>query len=122
MIKLVFCCRRKPELTREEFLVRWKDVHVPLVRKIKESALPEMKRYVQSHSLPDEISAPLTESRGALPPFDGITEVWFDSLESMGGDGSEAAIAGAKALLEDEGKFLDLANCNVFLTEEHEIF
>ena len=122
MIKLVFCCRRKPELSREEFLARWKDVHGPLVRKIKESALPEMKRYVQSHSLPDEISAPLTESRGALPPFDGITEVWFDSLESLGGDGSEAALAAGRALLEDEAEFLDLSNCHVFLTEEHEIF
>lgn len=122
MIKLVFCCRRKPELSREEFLVRWKDVHGPLVRKIHDSALPTMKRYVQSHSLPDELSAPVQQSRGALPPFDGITEVWFDDLESMGGDGSEAAIAGAKALLEDEAKFLDLPNCHVFLTEEHEIF
>ena len=122
MIKLVFCCRRKPELTREEFLVRWKDAHGPLVRKIQASALPSMKRYVQSHSLPDELSAPIQASRGALPPFDGLTEVWFDDLESMAGDGSEAAIEGAKALLADEAEFLDLPNCHVFLTEEHEIF
>ena len=40
----------------------------------------------------------------------------------MAGDGGEAAIAGAKALLEDEAKFLDLPSCHVFLTEEHEIF
>lgn len=122
MIKLVFCCRRKPEYTREEFFTRWKDVHGPLVKRIKESNLPMMRRYVQSHSLPDDVSAPLTNSRGALPPFDGITEVWFDDLESVGGDGGEAALAAGKALLEDEAKFLDLPNCHVFLTEEHEIF
>ena len=55
MIKLVFCCRRKEGMTREEFQTRWLDEHGPLVRKVREH-LPMMKRYVQSHSLPDEIS------------------------------------------------------------------
>ncbi len=120
MIKLVFCCRRKPEMTREEFQTRWLDVHGPLVKRVREQ-MPMMKRYVQSHSLPDEISEAVRASRGAAPAYDGITEVWFDSLESMGAD-SEEAVAGAKALLEDEAKFLDLPRCAVFLTEEHEIF
>jgi len=121
MIKLVFCCQRKPGLTREEFQARWLDEHGPLVRKVRES-LPMMKRYVQSHSLPDEISEGVRAPRGAGPAYDGITEVWFEDLESLGGDGSEAAIAGARALIEDESQFLDLPNCRVFLTEEHEIF
>ncbi len=96
MIKLVFCCRRKPEMTREEFLARWLDVHGPLVRRLRED-LPMMKRYVQSHSLPDEISEAVRASRGAGPAYDGITEVWFDDLGSMGGDGSEAALAAGRA-------------------------
>lgn len=120
MIKLVFCCRRKPEMTREEFQERWLEVHGPLVKRVREQ-MPMMKRYVQSHSLPDEISEAVRASRGAGPAYDGITEVWFDSLESMGAQ-SEDAVEGAKTLLEDEAKFLDLPNCAVFLTEEHEIF
>ena len=63
----------------------------------------------------------LTRSRGSAEPYDGITEVWFDSLEGLGGDGPAAAEAGRK-LLEDEAEFIDLANSAVFLTEEHEIF
>jgi hypothetical protein len=121
MIKLVFCCRRKPEMTREEFLARWLDVHGPLVRRLRQD-LPMMKRYVQSHSLPDEISEGVRASRGAGPAYDGITEVWFEDLESMGNDGSEAALSAGRALLEDEAEFLDLPRCAVFLTEEHVIF
>ena len=120
MIKLVFCCRRKPEMTREAFQKRWLEVHGPLVKRVREQ-MPMMKRYVQSHSLPDEISEAVRTSRGAGPAYDGITEVWFDSLESMGAE-SEEAIEGAKTLLADEAEFLDLPNCAVFLTEEHEIF
>jgi uncharacterized protein (TIGR02118 family) len=125
MIKLVFCCRRQPEMTREAFQKRWLEVHGPLVRKLREQ-IPSMRRYVQSHSLPDEVSEAVRGPRGALEAFDGITEVWFDDLESLGGgaadDGGEAARAAAMRLLEDEAEFLDLARCHVFLTEEHEIF
>jgi hypothetical protein len=121
MIKLVFCCRRKEGMTRKEFQVRWLDVHGPLVRRLREH-LPMMKRYVQSHSLPNEMSEGLRASRGAAEPFDGITEVWFDDLESIGGDGGEAALAASKRLFEDESEFIDFPNSHVFLTEEHEIF
>ena len=37
------------------------------------------------------------------------------------GDG-EGALEAAMKLLEDERRFLDLPNCSVFMTEEHEIF
>src|SRR5262245_64685648 len=49
MIKLVFCCRRRPELGREEFQRYWLERHGPLVRSLR-AALP-MRRYVQSHTL-----------------------------------------------------------------------
>ena len=35
MIKLVFCCRRRPELSREEFQRTWLDRHGPLVRSLR---------------------------------------------------------------------------------------
>lgn len=121
MIKLVFCCVRKEGISREEFQARWLDLHGPLVRKLREH-LPMMKRYVQSHSLPDAVNEGLRASRGTGPAYDGLTEVWFDDLASMGGDGSEAALAASQQLLEDESEFIDFANSRVFLTEEHEIF
>lgn len=121
MIKLVFCCRRKQGMTREEFQTRWLDVHGPLVRKLREQ-LPTMKRYVQSHTLPDEANEGLRASRGTMAPYDGITEVWFESLEAMGGLGGDEALAASQRLLEDEAEFLDFSRSSVFLTEEKEIF
>ena len=121
MVKLVFCCRRKPGMTREAFQARWLERHGPLVRELR-AQLPMMRRYVQSHTLGDAINEPLRQGRGTAEAYDGITEVWFDSLEAMGGDGGEAALDAARRLQEDEADFIDFANSRVFVTEEHEIF
>ena len=120
MVKLVFCCRRKPEMTPEEFSARWRDVHGPLVRRLREK-LPMMKRYVQSHTLGGGISESLQQSRGTADAYDGITEVWFESLAAMAGEGEDAADA-ARQLYEDEAEFIDFARSSVFVTEEVEIF
>jgi uncharacterized protein (TIGR02118 family) len=120
MIKLVFCCRRRPELTREEFQRYWLDEHGPLVRSLRE-ALPQMRRYVPSHTVGDAVNDGIRASRGSGEPYDGITEVWFDDLASMGSS-AEAGVAAGRRLLEDESTFLDFPRCSVFVTEEHEIF
>jgi len=120
MLKLVFCCRRRPELGPEEFRRIWLERHGPLVRSLR-AALPMMKRYVQSHTLEGAATDAVRASRGSAEPYDGITEVWFDSLEAMGAS-SEAALEAGRRLLEDERTFIDLAASSVFLTEEHEIF
>ena len=120
MVKLVFCVRRRPDLSFEQFQKRWLDVHGPLVRSLREK-LPMMRRYVQSHLIPGPASDGVRASRGTKAPYDGITEVWFDDLASMGGSGPDAVAAGQR-LLEDESEFIDFADSCVFLTEEHEIF
>jgi uncharacterized protein (TIGR02118 family) len=121
MVKLVFCCRRRPEMSREEFQTRWLEVHGPLVRRLR-AQLPMMKRYVQSHTLPDVVNDPIRASRGTAEPYDGITEVWFDGVEAMAGGDSPAALDAARQLLEDEAEFIDFSRSTVFVTEEKEIF
>jgi uncharacterized protein (TIGR02118 family) len=121
MIKLVFCCRRRPELSRAEFQKYWLESHGPLVRRLR-AALPQMRRYVQSHTLDSPINDAIRAGRGSGEAFDGITEVWFESLESMGGSSTEEAAEAGRKLLEDEGRFIDFASSSVFVTEEHEIF
>ena len=34
MIKLVFCLRRKPTLSREDFQAYWREIHAPLVAEL----------------------------------------------------------------------------------------
>jgi hypothetical protein len=120
VIKLVFCCRRRPGLSREEFQRYWLEEHGRLVRSLRE-VLPQMRRYVQSHTVGDEVNDGMRAGRGTAEPYDGITEVWFDDLASMGSSSEDAAAAGRR-LLEDESTFLDFARSSVFVTEEHEIF
>ena len=120
-IKLVFCCRRRPELSLEEFQRTWLHDHGPLVTRCREH-LPQMKRYVQSHLLAGPGTDAVRASRGSGEPYDGITEVWFDSLEAMGAFDTQEAIAAGEALLADEDRMLDLPRCSVFRTVEHEIF
>jgi hypothetical protein len=120
-VKLVFCCRRRPELSLEEFQATWLNDHGPLVKRLR-AQLPQMRRYVQSHTIEGPATDALRASRGSDEPFDGITEVWFDSLESLGGGAGEDALAAGRQLLEDERRMLDLPRCSVFLTVEHEIF
>ena len=116
MIKLVFCLKRRPEMTREEFQAYWYDKHAPLVRSHAE--VLGIRRYVQVHTVSHPLNAAIQASRGTPPEYDGVAELWFDSLEAIAANPSpEAATAGA-ALLEDEGKFIDLANSPVWFAEE----
>jgi uncharacterized protein (TIGR02118 family) len=120
MVKLVFCVRRRADLSFSEFQERWLDVHGPLVRRLRER-IPGMRRYVQSHLIPGDASDALRGSRGAKAPYDGITEVWFDDAQAIVAGDVDALEAG-RQLLKDEAEFIDLAESAVFLTEEHQIF
>ena len=82
MVKLVFCCRRRPGTSREEFQRYWLERHGPLVKSLRQ-ALPQMRRYVQSHTLDTPVNAAIRAGRGTGPEYDGITEVWFDAAESL---------------------------------------
>jgi uncharacterized protein (TIGR02118 family) len=120
MIKLVFALRRRQEMSREEFQRYWREQHAPLVREHAE--VLGIRRYVQVHTLADEIHAPLRMSRGAPEAFDGVAELWFDDLESLGASVvTEAGQAAARALLEDERRFIDHARSPLWLAEENPV-
>jgi len=120
MIKLTFCLVRLPHLTREQFQDYWRNTHAPLVASVAETL--RIRRYVQLHSLPEAASAGIRQSRNAPPDFDGVAELWFDSLESLAENGQrpEAQAAGA-LLLEDERKFIDLEKSPLWWGEEKPI-
>jgi len=121
MIKLVFCLRRRDDLSREEFQRYWREQHGPLVRSHAEAL--GIRRYVQVHSIDDEISLAIAGERNSPQPYDGVAELWFDDLEALGAAGTtEAGQSAAAALLADEQTFLDLARSPLFLAEEHVIF
>ena len=120
MIKLVFCLRRKPSLSREEFQTYWREIHAPLVAERAE--VLQIRRYVQVHSLPSEAQVATRASRNAPEEFDGVAELWWDSWDALGANASNADATKASALLlEDERKFIDLKRSPLWWSEEHEI-
>jgi uncharacterized protein (TIGR02118 family) len=121
MIKLVYCIRKSSGVDETEFNRYWLENHGPLVRSVA-SALGAT-RYVQSHTVQPELNALLARSRGCAPAYDGVTEVWWDDIEAFNhGLNSPEGRAAALRLLEDEARFIDLAQSRVFLTEERVIF
>jgi uncharacterized protein (TIGR02118 family) len=71
MIKFLGLLTRRPGLGVEEFQRHWRDIHGPLVQ----AEFPEMRRYIQCHTLPD------TYSLTPPPAYDGVPEAWFESLD-----------------------------------------
>ena len=120
MVKLVFCARRLPHLSREAFQRYWRDTHGPLVR--RHAPALRIRRYVQLHTLAHPMQDVLRASRGGPEPYDGVAELWWDSLEDFALATTEPAgrVAG-RELLEDERRFIDLAHSPVLLGEEHPV-
>jgi uncharacterized protein (TIGR02118 family) len=120
MIKLVFCVKRLPHLSREEFQRHWRERHAPLVREA--AAALGVRRYVQVHTLTSPANEAMRRGRGGPEEYDGVAELWFDSLEALaaGGATPEGRAAGRR-LLEDERRFIDLARSPLWIAEEHEV-
>ena len=118
MIKLTFCLTRASHLTREEFQRYWLESHGPLVRSYAPAL--RIKRYVQSHTLTTPIDERLRRGRGAPEGYDGVAELWWDSLDDFtAATSSPQGRAAGQRLLEDEKRFIDLARSPLWLAEEH---
>ena len=120
MIKLVFALRRRPEMTVQQFQTYWRETHAPLVAARAE--VLQIRRYVQVHTseLAGLHAAFQKRNGGAPEPFDGVAELWFDSLDALGGDGPGVRQAQAE-LLADEANFIDLPNSPMWISVEHEV-
>ncbi len=120
MIKLTYCVRRLPAVSAEEFHRYWRDVHGPLVR--DRAAALGVRRYVQVHALTTPLNDALRAGRGAQEPYDGVAELWWDSVQDLQAaartpDGRQAGLD----LLEDERRFIDLGRSALWLGEEHAV-
>ena len=75
MIKLTFCLRRLPHLTREEFQRYWREQHAPLVA--RHAGTLGILRYVQTHTGHDALNSAMQGSRGGPDAYDGVAELWL---------------------------------------------
>ncbi len=121
MVKLVYCLRRRADVSPEAFYRYWLDTHAPKVKSVAEAL--RARRYIQSHTCGPDLNEAFVASRGLAPAYDGITEVWWDSVEDVKAAMATSAGLDAMAmLLEDESRFIDFAHSRAFMTTEHPIF
>jgi uncharacterized protein (TIGR02118 family) len=121
MIKLVYCLKKKPEVSQKEFNRYWREKHGPLVTSLTRQI--NATKYVQSHTIDTPINQNLIDSRGLAAPYDGITEVWWNSEQELNDAmNTEEGQKAFQALLEDESGFIDFSQSRVFITKENLIF
>jgi uncharacterized protein (TIGR02118 family) len=103
MVKQIFLLKRKSGLSFEEFKKYYLEKHAPLVK----NSFPEIRQYRINFVL----------QRGKETPFDAITEICWDNLESL----KKLAQADIykNSIIPDEEKFIDRKNVQVILTEEY---
>jgi uncharacterized protein (TIGR02118 family) len=100
MIRRVSLVRKRPELTREEFLERWTGEHVEIARR-----LPGLRGYV------------IQILDGESPPLDGIAITTFDSREAAERAFADPELAAGLRRTRDE--FAE--SVEVYFVEEHTI-
>lgn len=108
MIRLLTFYRRRADLTHEQFLNYWRDIHGPLVASV--GGVGEyLKRYIQHHLTLDPI---LSTGKAWVPvdlpdyPFDGFSECWFESYAAR--DAFLAMPEVREKIAADEANFMDM--------------
>ena len=121
MIKMVVEVWRKAGMMQEAFEKRWLVEHGALVK--QHAKAMGFLRYVQSHKLPSPEIEAFAKGRGWKTPPDGLTEVWWESMESMNNAMTSAAGQSASAILAaDEIQFIESSKISAFLSVEKTIF
>ena len=117
MIKLSFCLRRLPGTSLEQFQDYWRNQHGPLVREHADAL--RIRRYCQVHRMDNAESAGLSASRGGPEPFDGIAELWVDSLDAIQSDWStDKAREYIRIFYADEQNFIDWDRSTILVSNE----
>jgi hypothetical protein len=99
----------------------WLEEYGPLVKSVARAI--GASRYVQSHTILPELNETMVVSRGLQAPYDGVTEVWWETMSALEhGMSSREGVTAQTQLIEDEARFIDFSQSRVFMTEEHHIF
>jgi EthD domain len=121
MIKMIVEVWKNPDMTDAQFARRWLVEHGALVR--KNARAMGFVRYIQSHKRPSPAIEAFAQGRGWKAAPDGLTEVWWESEDSMNAAlGSSAGQAASRELEADEIQFCDNRKLSAFLAVEEVIF
>lgn len=111
MTTLIVCIKRKPGLSPEAFTSYWQDLHGPLVRSCRDFTR-HLRSYTQ-HALADRDS-PVAKLFGVSGDYDGVAVLDFRSEAAMRQAFAEPAYLAD--VQPDEANFVDIENCQSFVT------
>ncbi|MCK9505799.1 MAG: EthD domain-containing protein [Porticoccaceae bacterium] len=120
MVKMIVFNYRKAGVSPEAFADMWLNGHGAMVKKY--AHVLRIKKYVQSHFLPNA-DDPILSEHGGAPGCDSITEVWYDSIEDM--NAGITSLEGQKAnaeLAADAARFCDMERMEAKICREETIF
>lgn len=118
MLKMVALFKFKAGMTRPEGIEYYETRHVPLINEV----LPHYFRdYRRSYPIPDSMFFPdhMEGTPPSPPPFDVMTELWFDSRAEY--DALSVAMADpaiGPRIAADEANFFDRSSMVMFLVDE----
>jgi uncharacterized protein (TIGR02118 family) len=103
MIKAYALLHKRPDISAEQFHEHWSTIH-------REHALriDQLRRYVQAHRVEPGIAGIATA------PYDGIPEVWYDSLESAASQSDDPNYT--EFAKKDEPNFVDVSRARSVVT------
>ena len=104
MYKLIFGAKRRPGMSRDEFVRHWTTLHAEKAKNV-----PASSRYVIN-------IAPDLSGNGRELPYDGFAEVWFTSDEAMRASARSQEI---RVALDEEPNLFDLSTCFRVIVQEH---
>jgi hypothetical protein len=96
----------------------WNMEHGYLLR--RHSQATRFARYIQTHTLDDELNEAFRQTRGGPAAYAGLTEAWFDryDLVKILGDPQSEGARGFALFLEDEKRFIDFTRSTLFAAKE----
>lgn len=117
-VKLSVVIKRRTDMTFADFDRYWDLTHGAIVTSVPEFTR-HVRRYVQSHLVSEYTgegdSSKLTSAWGKAA-FDGIAELWFDSIADMVKAFNEPAFK--EKIAPDDEKFVDAAGTQLFTLKE----
>jgi len=119
-VKVVIDFWKNPDFSPADFGDRWRNEHAELV--LRHARALGISKYVQNHRDPDA-TFDFAELRGWKPAPDGVTEMWWPSIDAMRqACVSPETLSAVAAIRSDEEVFIAPALTRGFVAKEHSIF
>ena len=120
MIKIIYCMRRKADLTAEAFQTHWREMHAPIV--LRHQQVLRLDRYVQTAPLGHPFNARVERPGVMVAPYDGVAElVWATQEDFRHSFESDAARAAQRELALDEAQFVDIGASARWICDERRL-